>query len=110
MIRFYLIKYYLSLDYIMASNFKVEKDSESGKFKIYNKKKASYSSRMFASKESATKMCSVYSNLGKKKAEPLVSEKLGKEVKEKLKKPRAVKVKKPRVKPVIDPALVNPSD
>ncbi len=98
----------------MSSNFKVEKDKETGKFKIYNKKKASYSSRMFASKESATKMCSVYSNLGKKKDKPLVelSEEAKKDIKAKAKLPKAKpsKTKKAKVTPDIDPKLLNPSD
>ncbi len=97
----------------MSSNFKVEKDKETGKFKIYNKKKASYSSRMFASKESATKMCSVYSNLGKKKDTPLVklSDEDVKEIKKKSKKPKPkpAKTAKPKPPPV-DPKLLNPSD
>jgi len=96
----------------MSSNFKVEKDKETGKFKIYNKKKASYSSRMFASKESATKMCSVYSNLGKKKDKPLVelSEEDNKKIKAKMQKPKPkpAKTAKPKPPPV-DPKLLNPS-
>ena len=98
----------------MSSNFKVEKDKETGKFKIYNKKKASYSSRMFASKESATKMCSVYSNLGtKKKDKPIVelSDKEKKAIKKQNEapKPKPVKTKKPKPPPV-DPKLLNPCD
>ncbi len=85
----------------MSSNFKVEKDAETGKFKVYNKKKQSYSSRMFASKESATKMCSVYDNLGKRKAKPLVSEEMKKQAKEHINKPKPDKPpveKKPKAK------------
>tara|TARA_R100000951_G_scaffold81432_1_gene69134 strand:+ start:489 stop:779 length:291 start_codon:yes stop_codon:yes gene_type:complete len=96
----------------MSSNFKVEKDAETGKFKVYNKKKQSYSSRMFASKESATKMCSVYDNLGKKKTKPIVSEEDIKDIKKKTQMPKRKPATKKteRVKPKVDPKLLNPSD
>lgn len=46
-------------------NFKAELDKETGAYKIYNKKKETYTTRRFKTKESAEKMCSVYENLGK---------------------------------------------
>jgi hypothetical protein len=96
----------------MSSNFKVEKDAETGKFKVYNKKKKSYSSRMFASKESAAKMCSVYDNLGKRKAKPLLTEEEKQVLKKKAEMPKAKPATKKtqRKKPDIDPKLLNPSD
>lgn len=40
--------------------YKVEKDEETGKFKLYNKEKKTYTKKMFATKESAMKMADRY--------------------------------------------------
>jgi len=49
--------------------FKVEKDKETGKFKLYNKEKKTYSKRMFKTKESASKMATHYGEFGSKARE-----------------------------------------
>lgn len=60
--------------------FKTELDKETGKYKIFNKKKGEYSKRMFSTKESANKMVDLYTNFSTRKRETDIL-KRGKEVK-----------------------------
>jgi hypothetical protein len=73
----------LSIVNITIMNFKAELDKETGAYKIFNKKKDTYTSRQFKTKESAEKMCSVYENLGK----PRTSTEPKKKILKKKKKP-----------------------
>ena len=61
-----------------AMAYKVEKDKETGKFKLYNKDKKTYTKKMFSTKEMATKAGERYSafadsakNRKKTKVEPV---------------------------------------
>ena len=66
----------------MAENYKVEKCKESGKFKLYNKAKKTFTKKMFATKETAVKAGERYSAFAesaksrkKAKVEPVKEEK-----------------------------------
>jgi hypothetical protein len=78
--------------------FKTELDKETGKYKIFNKKKGEYSKRMFSTKESANKMVDLYTNFSTRKRETDIL-KRGKEVK--AAKAAGVSLKDPTKKPRI---------
>jgi hypothetical protein len=54
--------------------YKIEKDEESGKFKLYNKDKKTYAKRMFATKETAQKMADRYTDFAHSRKKPKVKE------------------------------------
>ena len=63
-----------------AMGYKIEKDKDTGKFKLYNKEKKTYTKRMFATKETAEKAGERYTAFAdsgknrKKKVEPPTKE------------------------------------
>ena len=57
----------MSVDNISRMPFKIERDKETGKYKLYNKDKKTYAKRQFKDKATADKMKNIYDNFGKKK-------------------------------------------
>ena len=52
--------------------YRIEKDEETGKYKLYNKDKKTYAKRMFSTKETAQKMADRYVAFADNRKKPKV--------------------------------------